>query len=318
MPEQRKAVPEVTAGVSYVGILLVVLATAFWSTSGIFISLVVEGTGITPIGLAFWRDISTFFFLVLGVGILKPDLLKVRRRDYPWLAAMGAISIGFFHVLWNISVLVIGVSVATVIQCNAPIFVTLMAWIIWGESLTRYKIIAILLASLGIVLISGVNSLESAKIPLYGLVVALSSAIFYGSFSLFGKKLVGDYSPWTILTYVFGFATLALLPFQLGRPVPLPQEPVTYFYFLALVVVTTITGFGLYTNSLSRLEASIASIVSNTEVPFAAILSYIILGERLDAWQILGALLVVGGVSLISIPQRKRLPKSIPETKPSP
>lgn len=292
------------------GLSLVVLATACWSTSGIFINWVVDGSGISPVGLAFWRDLSTFSLLLIGLAILRPGLLRIKRQDLPWIAAMGAVSIGFFHVLWNTAVLVNGVSVATVIQCNAPIFVTFMAWLLWREPLTPLKLLAILIAVVGIVLIARLDNLAQSSVSIYGLGIALLSAIFYGSFSLFGKKLAGSYSSWTILLYVFGFASLALLPFQFGRPAPWPIANRTLFSFAGLVIFTTITGFGLYTSGLRRLQASIASITSNTEVPFAALLSYFVLGERLDMPQVFGAILVVGGVVLVSLPKRKtRLPE---------
>jgi drug/metabolite transporter (DMT)-like permease len=290
------------------GLSLVVAATACWSTSGIFINWVVDGSGISPVGLAFWRDITTFTFLLLGLAVFKREMLRIKRADIPWIAAMGAISIGFFHVLWNTAVLVNGVSVATVIQCNAPIFVTIMAWVLWREPLSPLKILAILVAGVGIILIARLDNLAQSDITIYGLVIALLSAIAYGSFSLFGKKLSASYSSWTILLYVFGFASLALLPFQLvGRSAPWPVPTKTLLSFLALVLFTTISGFGLYTTGLRRLQASIASITSNTEVPFAAVLSYFMLGERLDLLQVIGAILVVGGVVLVSLPRRKAL-----------
>jgi DME family drug/metabolite transporter len=285
------------------GILLVVLATAFWSTSGLFISLVVSGSGISPWGLAFWRDLGTFTCLSAGIALLRPALLRVRRRDLPWLAAMGAISIGLFHVMWNMAVLINGVSVATVIQSNAPIFVTIMAWLLWREPLTRHKLIAIGLAFTGTVLISRLDGLGEVQITLIGLLIALGAAVAYGGFSLFGKKLAGDYSPWTILVYVFGFGALTLLPFQIGTAFPWPLPLPVLACYTGLVLVSTISGFALYTTGLRRLQASVAAITATTEVPFASMLSYVVLGERLDGWQLLGAVLVVSGVILLSWPR---------------
>lgn len=290
------------------GILLVLLAAACWSTSGIFISLAAAGSGISPVSLAFWRDIGTFICLLLGLGIIRPGLLRVKRKDVPWLAAAGATSIGFFHFLWNTTVLVNGVSVSTVIQSTAPIFVTLMAWLLWKEPLTRQKVLAVALAAAGISLISGIYSLEQLRVTVFGLGVALAAAITYGSFSLFAKKLVGSYSPWTVLVYEFGFASLALLPFQWSARTPWPVPAEALASYAGLVLLTTVSGFGLYTTGLRQLQASVASITANTEVLFAALLSYSILGERLDSWQVLGAVMVVCGVSLVSLPQRQTLP----------
>jgi DME family drug/metabolite transporter len=287
-----------------VGLLLVVLATACWSTSGLFISLVVRDSGISPWGLAFWRDLGTFACLLASMLLLgSRGRLRVKRRDLPWLAAMGAISIGIFHVMWNMAVLINGVSVATVIQANAPIFVTIMAWLLWREPLTRRKIIAIVLAFVGTVLIARLGAQGVTQISLFGLSVALAAAFAYGGFSLFGKKLVGNYSSWTILLYAFGFGALVLFPFQIRGPFPWPLAPQVLGWYAALILLSTISGFALYTTGLRNLQASVAAIAASTEVAFAAIVAYIALGERLDAWQILGGFLVVGGVILLSWPR---------------
>ena len=236
------------------------------------------------------------------MSIFTPKLLYIRRNDLPWLLVMGAISIGFFHVLWNIAVLQIGASVSTVVQCNAPIFVTIMAWIIFKEALTMRKVIAIVLSVIGTVLISGILGMNNVQISSLGVVAALFSAIFYGSFSLFGKKLTGNYNPWTILLYIFGFASLALFPFHLLDPSPFTYQTPALFYFIGLILIATIGGFALYTTALARMQASIAAITATSEVVFAAALAYFILGERMDIWQVLGAILIVSGVILVSLP----------------
>jgi drug/metabolite transporter (DMT)-like permease len=280
---------------------MVVAATVVWSTSGIFISLVVRNWNISAVSLAFWRDLSTFSVLLIGIAIARPTLLRVKRKDLPWLLVMGAISIGFFHLLWNTAVLLNGASVSTVIQCNAPIFVTIMAWIIFKEALTKRKIIAVALSVIGTVLISGILGMSIIQISSLGVAAALLSAIFYGSFSLFGKKLTGDYSPWTILLFIFGFASLTLLPFQLFNPSPFPYQAPALFYFTGLILIATISGFAIYTTALAHMQASIAAITATSEVVFAAVLAYFILGERMDAWQILGAILIISGVILVSL-----------------
>jgi drug/metabolite transporter, DME family len=284
------------------GLILVALATVLWATSGLFINRIVSESDVSALGLAFWRDLATFTCLVVGVALFRPRLLRVAWRDWPWLAAMGAVSIGFFHALWNVSVLTNGVSVATVVQSNAPVFVAVMAWFLWREPLTGRKIGAVGLALAGTLLISRLDGFGGEQITVYGLLIGLATAVTYGSFSLFGKKLTGSYDPWTILVYVFGFATLALWPFQLasGAALPWPAPATALGFFAALVLLTTIGGFALYTSGLRRLQASVAAIVATLEVPLAAVMSYIALGERLDGWQLLGALLVVSGVILLT------------------
>jgi drug/metabolite transporter (DMT)-like permease len=201
-----------------------------------------------------------------------------------------------------LSVLEIGASLSTIIQSTTPIFVSLAAWLLWREALTRRKVMALALAIGGMSLIAGVNINSHMRITAVGLTTALGAALAYSSLSLFGKKLSRDYSPWTTLTYAFGFAALALLPLQIGSEATWEMTRGGYRAFSALVLLTTVLGFMLYVHSLGRLPASVASIVSNTEVPLAAILAYIFLGERLGMLQILGAALIILAVSLVAQP----------------
>ena len=283
------------------GILLVITATACWGTSGIFIHYIVQKSGLSAVGLAFWRDLISSVVMLAGILITRPKLLIVKKKDLPWLIGMGVISIGAFHVFWNNSVLMLGASLATVIQCNAPIFVTIMARILFKEQLTIQKIIAIGLAVAGTILVAGLINEGNWSITARGLWIALSSAITYGSLSLFGKKLSTEYNSWTIMFYIFSIGTLSLFLFQSGKPDPWPTGSGILGWVLGFVLMSTILGFGLYTKALSILPASTASITATAEILFASVLAYFILGEQLGLWQILGALLIISGVVLVSL-----------------
>ena len=293
------------------GLILVILATLCWSSSGSFISLIVNGSGISSLGLAFWRDITTATVFGIGLLLFAPKKLVVHRKDLVWLAGMGALSIGTFHVLWNTSVMTNGVAIATILQSNAPIFVTFAAYFIWKEKLSVVKFLALIFSVIGTVLISDINQLEQTHITTVGIVIGVASAINYGTFSLFGKKLRGDYDSVTILFYAFVFAAIVLFPFQLylGNPVATlaPVAPT----FIMLILISTILGFGLYSTALKYLEAGVASITAMSEIPFAAVTSYIFLGERLSLWQILGGTLIVSGVLLVTIRFRKEPAKQV-------
>jgi drug/metabolite transporter (DMT)-like permease len=187
-------------------------------------------------------------------------------------------------------------------QSNAPIFVTIIAWLFLGEALTRRKVFAVFLAVTGTALCAGIIDAGGVEITIPGLFIGLVGAIAYGTYPLFGKKLAGNYSQWTILFYVFTFGWLTLLPFQFHMSLPWPVPETTLGYFIALILISTIGGFGIFTLALKWIQASIASITATTEIIFAAILAYFILHERLDIWQILGAVLVISGVILVSLP----------------
>ncbi len=285
-------------------LLLVVVASACWATSGLWISRVLAQGANTPAGLAFWRDTVTFAVLLAAMAALRPRSLRVRRRDLPWLAAMGVISIGLFHVMWNLTVLLNGIANATVLQYNSVILVPVAAWLLWREPLTRRKIAAALLALLGTILIAGLATGGNVPISTAGLLIGLASACAYSGLSIFGKRLTGSYSGWTVLTYAFGFGALTLLVWQLavGGPEPLP---ISVWPPFAVLILVTIGGFGLYGVALQHLQAGVAAIVATSEVFFATILAYVVMGERLGLWQVVGSALIVAGVLILALGQTR-------------
>ena len=287
------------------GIFLVIFASICWGTTGIFIQTIIPKSGISPIGLAFWRDLISSLVLLVGILLFNPKLLVIKRKDIPWLIGMGVISIGTFHVFWIRSVVLLGASLATVFQYTSPIIVTVMAKFLFNEPLTLRKIIAIGLAIIGVFFITGLMPRGLPVIQPKGLVIALLSSITFAAFSLFGKKLSQDYDFWTILFYVFAIGTLTLFLYQGSKPDPLPIGSGVLIMILGFVLITILMGFSLFTKALSYLPASIASITATLEILFASIFAYYFLGEQLGGWQILGILLIIGGVVLVTITPKR-------------
>jgi drug/metabolite transporter (DMT)-like permease len=286
----------------------VLVATACWGTSALFVKLILANQDVSALALAFWRDLATFLTLLLGLGLFRRRWLIVHREDIGWLIGLGA-SIGVFHIFWNLAVFLNGAAVATVQQAAMPAIVAVAAWAIWREPLTVRKIMAILLTFVGTVLVSGVSVLGEADLTLYGFLVGMGTPITYASWNLFIKKVRGGYNPFTTLTYGFGFGALVLLPVQFFTPQPVDLPPVTLLHFAGLIIIATIGGFSIYTFALGRLQASVATILAMAEIPIVAVYAYVLLGERMTFDQVLGALLVVVGVLMLSR-RRKSLRQS--------
>lgn len=297
----------------YIGIGLVLLASICWSTSSTLINLIVKRSGVSALSLAFWRDLFTSLTLLVITLPSRKKLLKINKTDVPWFILMGSISIGLFHVLWNTSVVVFGASIATVLQSNAPIFVVVLAWLIYKEPLTTKKIIAVAFSVIGTILCAGIIGSSNSQITLPMILIGISSAFTYATFPLLGRKLAGDYHPLTIMFYIFIFATITLLPFQFTSPVLGPVDAQVILYFILLVIISTIGGFGIFTAALRRIPASVASITATSEIVFATVIAFLVLHERLQTSNYLGILFVISGVVLVSLPNTPSKTDHIPD-----
>jgi len=170
------------------GYVAVLAATVLWGTSGVFIKFIVASSDVTALALAFWRDLFAFIVLLAGMAVLRPALLRVQRRDLPWLAALGGI-MGVLNIVWTLAVLLNGVAVTGVQLAAMPAIVAVVAWLIWREPLTWNKILAIALTFAGTVLVSGLGVLSQAQLTLPGLLVGFSTPCAYAAWNLVGKKV---------------------------------------------------------------------------------------------------------------------------------
>ena len=64
------------------GMLLTLLAAGLWASSGIFVNGVVANSDISPINLAFLRELLTFLVLFGIVRVWKPKTIQVEKKDW--------------------------------------------------------------------------------------------------------------------------------------------------------------------------------------------------------------------------------------------
>ncbi len=313
----ERAIPQAgrTAREARRGYLMVLAATVCWSTSGTFIRLILTHFAFTAWSLAFWRDFISFA-IFLGISVaLGRGRLRLARKDIPRLAAMGAISIGIFHVIWNLTVAMIPIAVATVLNYTAPFFVILLAWLIWRERPNRVQNLSLVLAFIGCLLVTGAYNVGDAQLNWPGLVLGLLSGLTYGSMTIFSKDALKRYDPWTIMTYAFGFGALTIFVAHSALTMFAPQPgiltlsfglpPEAWLSVGALALVSTVSGFGLYTTGLKYLSAGSASITATLEPVMATALALLLLGETIGLVQMLGGLSVILGVALLAAPSSR-------------
>ena len=290
---------------SVTGYAAVIAAASCWGAAGIFIKLIAANQTVSATALAFWRDTATFICL-LFVGLMTiPGKLHLQRSDWYLMAGMGA-SLGLFHLFYNVGIMLNGAAVTTVQQAVMPAIVTIAARYLWQEPLTTRKILALVSAFAGTILVAGLADLKASGLTLSGLLTGLSVPCLYAGWNLFGKRLRMQYDALVVLIFAFGIAAAVLLPLQFFTTQPWPVLPLSWLWFAGLIVLSTLTAFYLYAVGIGRLQASIASIVLMSEIAFAVFYAYLFLEERLTLSQIAGAVLVVGGV--LNLLRRSQIP----------
>lgn len=285
------------------GYVAVILAAACWGTSGIFIKLIMTSSGMGASSLAFWRDLATFLLFGCACILSRPRRMRIPKSDWPWLAGMG-ICLGLFHVGWNMGIMLNGAAITTVQQAAMPAIVIVIARILWQEPLTLPKLAALTLIMGGTVLVSGVLSSDRPDVTGLSIAAGLSVPVLYAGFSLFGKKLRGQYASEVVLMYAFGIGALVLLPFGFYQITAVSLSTPVWLWFAGLILLSTGGGFFAYTYSLGALPAGIVGILAMSEILFVSLYAWYLLGESLSGLELWGAGLVVGGVCLLFVRYR--------------
>jgi drug/metabolite transporter (DMT)-like permease len=284
-------------------------AALLWGTLGIFFKHILGTYGLSPLDLAFWRAGLAFVFLLAGLGVTQPTLLRLRRRDLPFFALFGLISVAIFYAVYITAVDLTTVATGAVLLYTAPAWVTLLAWRLYGEARTGRKVVALVLAFAGCGLVARAYDPGQLRFNWIGILCGLAAGLTYALYSIFGKHALRRYGPWTIVTYTMGFGAAFLI---------LTQSPASlrvvitasslWVWLVALALGPTVGAFGLYTLGLRRIPASVASIVATLEPVTAAVLSFILLGERFEPWQALGGSFILVSVALLAHGERRSSP----------
>ncbi|MBM3451125.1 MAG: EamA family transporter [Armatimonadetes bacterium] len=291
------------------GSAFVIGAAVLWGSLGIAARAATDA-GISLHVASWWRAaLATIGFSVLCVTIDR-RLLRVRRRDLPLLAAYGFFSIALFYVAYFTAIERSSLATAAILLYTGPGWVLVLSAIFLGESWTRRKGVALALAFAGCALVARAYDFDALRSDRLGIAAGLAAGLFYGAYSIFAKRALRTYAALTVVTYGVFFGAIFLVPLGLAAGTPaaaylLPASWQAWGPILYLALVATVGASGMYVSALTRIEAGRASILATIEPVVAAAFGLAFFREQLDAWQIVGGLLVLGaGWTITSWPRR--------------
>ncbi len=264
-----------------------------------FAPIFVRLSQVGPTATAFWRLTLALPFLWLWTFLEGRGADQPRRpsswSDYRRLVVAGLFFAGDLGI-WHWSINYTSVANATLLINFAPIFVTLGAWFLLGQRVSRIFLLGLVAALVGTTLIVGASFNLSIQ-NLLGDALGLVAAVFYAGYILSVTHLRRDFSVATILSWAGVVACTVLLPVTLlsGERV-FPFSPQGWVVFVALALVSHIGGQGLIAFALAHLPAAFSSVSLLLQPVMATIFAWFILDEVVGPWQALGGALVLLGI----------------------
>lgn len=276
------------------GYLLVFLAASMWGTLGIFAKYL-DGFGLTPFTMVFYRVV--FALLLLGIYIkLRGVSFSIERSRLRFYALYGFFSIFLFYTLYFYTVTISSVSFAVLLLYTAPMYSIILGRLIFNEKITKEKLTALVMVTLGVLFVNGSGASFSTKALVFGLL----SGFTYALYGILAKFAVRKEEPEKALFYTLLFGMIFLAPFS-DFSAPTGAIP----YLFALAFFPTFLGYVLYNHALKEVEVSRASIVATVEPVVAIFLAFLLFGEKLSLVQLLGAALIIGGSIVVHMGEKE-------------
>ena len=291
--------------------ILILTAGILWGCMGLFVRPFNE-KGLNSWDIVFLRAVLTTVFMAVVLLIKDKSLFKIRLRDMWCFFGTGILSIVFFNLCYFKEITITSLSVAAILLYTAPAFVMIISAFCFKERLTASKIVALILAFMGLIFVTGVFS-NSEKLIVTTLFIGLGAGLGYALYSIFSRFAIErGYDSYTISFYTFLFAAFTTVFFADGKKVASIVTSSSGSVVLAVIfaLVSTIIPYLTYTIGLKEVENGQASIIASIEPVAATLIGIVWYKEDLSLSIIIGALLVIAGIAVsnskFSINQRSQ------------
>lgn len=192
----------------------------------------------------------------------------------------------------------------------APVFVMILSPLVLREPLSMKKIMCIIVAIIGMLMIIGEGVSTSNSEDILGLSFGLIAAAFYAALLLL-NKFINEMGKLELTIIQLGTSTLLLIPYVFlteGFGIfTLSSSSIPFIFILG--IVNTGIGFLLFFSGMEKLKGQSIAMLSYVDPFVAIVISAIILQEQMTTVQIVGGVLLLGSTLMSEI-------KAIHFTKP--
>jgi drug/metabolite transporter (DMT)-like permease len=287
---------------------MVAVATTLWGLNGV-ISKVVLDNDITPSELTECRMLGAFAGMAVALLLTQPHTLRVTRREWPELIALGLIGLVGVQLLYLVALQTLPVGIAVLIEYLAPLLVALYAWLWLGRRVGRGLWAAIGLVLLGLALMVNVFS-GGGGLDTRGIAAALLCAGAYAFYIIVTERGIPRRPAVATICLGFGVGSVfwaVAAPWwefpwsrmaddvSLGGRLSDAHLPLGLL-ILCIVVAGTLVPFALLVSALHALSAARVTLLSTWEPVAGGLIAWVWLGQSLTATQLAGAGLVLAGI----------------------
>lgn len=232
-----------------------------------------------------------------------------RRHGIPsWLlVAIGALGVLAYQPAFFAGTSANGVAVGTVVALgSAPVLTGLLDWALRRRFPGSRWLIATVVATAGVALISGLVGAGTDAVSAPGILASLGAGGSYAVYTLAAKALLQrGWGATSTMGTLFGAAAVGSIPLLLLSDASWLATAEGIAMALWLGVVTTALAYLLFGWGLARLPAATVSTLTLAEPLTATVLGTLVLGELLSGEAVAGLIVLAAGLVILAFPRRR-------------
>ncbi len=287
-----------------VGILNGAIAAASYGTNPLFaLPLFAAGVGVNSV--LFYRYAIAVVIYGIWLKFVKKVSLKITQKEF--------FPLFFLSMLFSFSSLTlfqafnyIAAGIACTILFIYPVIVAIIMAIFFKEKITKTVISAILLTSLGIVLLY--NGKDGVTLNIQGVLLVFLSALLYALYIVGVKNIkpVKHIKPDKLSFYIMFFGlSVYIYNIKSFTNLQVPGNPLLWLFAIALAIFPTIISLETITVSIKLVGSTITAILGALEPLTAIFFGFLFFQEQLTPKIIAGIALILAGVFLIVLRKKQ-------------
>ncbi len=276
------------------------------SSASLFIRLA-QAEGVSSIVIAAYR--LTVATLVLSVPALRRrvwvEYAKLDRHAVGLLLLSGVL-LGLHFATWVSSLALTSVISSVVLVTTTPLWIALASPLLLHERTAPLTWAGIAAAIAGGTVVGLADRSGMAGGSLWGNGLALAGAVLAAGYLMIGRNVRHRLDLLAYLWMVYGTAAILLLAWALLAGMPLwGYTPVAVMLMIALGLIPQLIGHTAANYVVRHLSASFVAVATLGEPIGSAVLAMIFLREWPSALQLVGSTLILGGIGMASLGERK-------------
>ncbi len=281
---------------------LVILCVLFWS--GNFVVGRYIKDNIEPLEMVFFRWGFTLILVSPILFLNYKRVISTIKNHFLILLSLAILGISLFNTLLYIGLNTTSSTNALIINSSIPMLILIFSFVIFKTKIKPIQIIGIMLSSFGVlylILKGQVLNINNIVFNVGDLWVVLSSFAWalYSTLVRLKPKDISDMEYFSIIV-LFGF--IILLPFYLYQGYSIQKELIlvqeNFLIFIYISVFTSVLSYYFWHQGIKYLGASKTGQFTHLMPIFGTILAYIFLGEILQSYHLVGAILILFGIYL--------------------